>query len=437
VPGTRLPTYFTAGVLHTRALTFLVAFVIASAIWTPLLVGASALFGGTVLAAFTQYQRFALPTVLVIALGLFLISKLIVPLATWRGRRLLLSRWRRLTRWEYWPRWVFYPPVVLYVVWLAIRYRSFTVWTAANPAIPGGGFAGESKAGILDGLGHAPAHVARWRLLPADGDLASRLAALREFIAAEGLSWPVVLKPDIGERGDGVAIAESETDARRYLEATSGQVLVQEYVPGEELGVFYYRMPDEPAGEVFAITEKHFPTVTGDGHRTLEHLILAHDRAVAMAPVLLRQHAARLAEVPAAGERVPLVVLGTHSRGSEFRNGMRLRTPELAAAFDRLSRGYEGFWFGRYDVRGPSIESIQRGNGFKVIELNGSGSEATSIYDPSNRLSSAYATLRKQWALAFEIGQRNVAKGARPTPVGELLELLRRHRQARRAHVAL
>src|SRR5262245_57852219 len=69
-------------------------------------------------------------------------------LLTRRGRRLLLSSWRRLTRWEFWPPWVFYPPLCLYVACLMIKYRSLTVFTAANPAIAAGGFVGESKFAI-------------------------------------------------------------------------------------------------------------------------------------------------------------------------------------------------------------------------------------------------------------------------------------------------
>src|SRR5262249_45931510 len=99
IPGTRLPTYLTAGILHSGAVAFLGAFLLAALLWTPLLVGSSALFGSRVLALFMAYRRFALPTLLGIAVVLLLLLKLVVPLLTWRGRRLLLSRWRRITRW--------------------------------------------------------------------------------------------------------------------------------------------------------------------------------------------------------------------------------------------------------------------------------------------------------------------------------------------------
>jgi pimeloyl-ACP methyl ester carboxylesterase/membrane protein DedA with SNARE-associated domain len=434
VPGTRLPTYFTAGLLHLHVFAFLGAFVVAAALWTPLLVGLSAVFGAAVLAAFSVYRRFAPGAVLVVALVLLLLFKLVIPLFSWRGRRLLLSRWLRLTRWEFWPRIAFYPPIVLYVGWLAFKHRSLTLFSAVNPAIPGGGFVGESKAQILDGLDQAGDRVARWRLLPGGLSVEARRDSLLEFIRTVGLQFPIVLKPDVGERGGGVAIVGTEVEATSYLARSPEPVLAQEYVPGVEFGIFYYRRPGEQTGQIFAITDKRFPTVTGDGVRSLEELILADSRAVAMARYFLRVHAARLAEVPPAGQTVRLVELGTHCKGSAFFDGEWVRTPALESAVDRVSRSYSGFWFGRYDVRAPTVEALQAGE-FKILELNGATAEATNIYDPKNRLTDAYRLLRRQWALLFEIAQRNVDAGARPASIGELLGLVRRHRQAVRAQV--
>src|SRR6266436_1854234 len=58
----------------------------------------------------------------------------------------------RCTRWEFWPAWVFYFPVAVNYLWLTIRYRSFTLPTAANPGIFSGGFVGESKIATLQDL---------------------------------------------------------------------------------------------------------------------------------------------------------------------------------------------------------------------------------------------------------------------------------------------
>jgi hypothetical protein len=70
------------------------------------------------------------------------------------------------------------------------------------------------------------------------------------------------------------------------------------------------------------------------------------------------------------------------------------------------------------------------------VELNGATAEATDIYDPRNRLGSAYRTLFEQWRILFEIAAANVARGARPASFGELLALVRNHRRLIRSHVS-
>jgi hypothetical protein len=301
--------------LRTSITKFALYFLIACAVWTPALVGVSAAFGEATERLLGVVRQRAGWTLVITALVLFLLLKLLIPLSTWRGRRLLLSRWRRLTRWEFWPRWAFYPPVVLYILWLALKHRSLLLFTAANPAIPGGGFVGESKSAILRGLSGSPDLVAAFELIPASLTATERIAQALAFRDRLALDWPVVLKPDIGERGSGVAIVRSEAELRAYLERAAGDTIVQAYAPGVEFGVFYIRRPGELEGRIFSITDKRFPAVTGDGMATLEELILYDDRAVCMAPFYLRKHASQLTRVPRAGEVVPLVELGTHCGG--------------------------------------------------------------------------------------------------------------------------
>src|ERR1700741_1301692 len=87
--------------------------------------------------------------------ALALALKFGVGAATERGRRWMVSTWRRSTRWEFWPPWVFYPPLLAYLACLMVKHRSATLFTAANPAILAGGFVGESKYDILLGLSAA------------------------------------------------------------------------------------------------------------------------------------------------------------------------------------------------------------------------------------------------------------------------------------------
>ncbi len=350
--------------------------------------------------------------------------RLVAGPATHRSRRLLLSSWRRLTRWEFWPPWIVYPPVVIWIAWLALKHRSATVFTACNPAMPAGGFIGESKFDILRGLGDASGRVASSALIDRRLPAVEKLAAAERFLASQHRPLPVVLKPNEGQRGSGVMVARTAQEMTSYLSATRVDTVIQAYVPGVEFGVFYCRRPSESRGRIFSITEKRLPAVMGDGRRALETLILDDERAVCMAQFHLQRQRRRLAEVPAKGAMVSLGDCGSHCRGAVFLDGRRFSTPALEDAIDRVARGYHGFYFGRFDVRAPSAAAFARGE-FTIIELNGVTSEATHIYDPQLGLLDAYRVLFQQWAIAFEIGVENAHRGA---PISSALDLLRRYR---------
>lgn len=428
LPGTRLPTYFAAGLLETSFWKFTLYFLLAAAAWTPLVVGLAATLGAGVVESSLVPVEGALTKLLLAGTAAFAVSKLSLRLASFRGRRLLVSRWRRLTRWEFWPPSVFYPPVVAYVLLLGIKHRCLTLFTCTNPGIPSGGFVGESKIDILRGLStsrRGRARVACAVRVDASLTPAARVQTARAFLAEHGLEFPLVVKPDAGQRGEGVRVVHSGDELDEVIRDAARDLLVQAYASGFEFGVFYYRRPGEERGHVFSITEKIFPTVNGDGESTVEELILKDARAVCMAKTYMKQHSARLREVPARDQDFTLVELGSHCRGAIFLDGSRFKTDALERAIDRLSRGFRGFYFGRFDIRTPSREDFQCGHNFKVVELNGVTSEATHIYDPASGLFDAYKVLFKQWRLAFEIGARNRARGARPTPLGELLRLTR------------
>ncbi|HEU0005054.1 MAG TPA: DedA family protein [Terriglobia bacterium] len=484
LPGTRLPTYFAAGLLRTSFWKFALYFFLAAVVWTPAFVGLSAGLGSGVIGSSLLQGRDLALKLGVTAVVVFLTMRLLLSIASHKGRRLLVSSWRRVTRWEFWPPWVFYAPVVCYIILLALKHRSLTLFTAVNPAMPASGFIGESKSEILQGLSGAGDCIARFSVIEASGGLTVRFSKAKSFMAQNGLSYPVVLKPDTGQRGSGVAVVRSDAELQDYLQnspagptslqgtsgnppilsalsrlwgdgwpkrrrsrgpgeasiANGGEIarklptstIIQEYVPGAEFGVFYYRYPNASHGRIFSITEKRFPRVIGNGNTSLERLILDDPRAVCMARFYLNQLASRLWDIPEQGESVHLVELGTHCRGAVFLDGSWVKTDALESAIDRISKTYDGFYFGRYDIRTPCVQDFQQGRNFKVLELNGVTSEATHIYDPKNSLLEAYRVLFAQWRIAFEIGAQNRRRYTKPTPLrtlaGLILEFKRRPR---------
>jgi membrane protein DedA with SNARE-associated domain len=421
LPGTRLPLYVAAGVWGRRPWRFFVWMFVAVAIWSPLIILATALFGQAAVAPLERWLHTGWLTRAILAGAVLLVL---------RAAPRMLPRWRR---WEFWPSWLFNAPIVLWIAWLALRYRSLTLFTAANPGIEDGGFVGESKSAILSKL--PPSHVMPWTAIEPANSVASRVEIAREMMTAHGWTFPMVAKPDIGERGTGVRWIDDEGALQRYLAAEPRRVILQ--VPHDgpfEAGVFYIRHPGDERGRIFSITDKRFPIAIGDGHSTLEELIEAHPRHRLQAAVFRARHAARLQHIPTNGERVPLARAGNHCQGTEFLDGRWLMTPALEAAFDAIARQFDGFYFGRFDVRYRDRGAFMAGRGFAIIELNGVSAEATHIYDPSGSLLTAWRTLMRQWSIAFAIGAANRARGHRPVPLRRLLSVIHAYLKTRSPH---
>jgi len=423
VPGTRVPLYIGAGAVGAPGWRFALWTCGAVMIWAPVMTAFVVLLTrapGSPVARLLSVGPLGL---LGAAVGAFVSLRVLTLLLTRVGRCKLAAAVARLWRWEFWPTWVIYLPLVPGWLRLAWRYRSWTVWTLANPGIPLGGLVGESKADILRRLGGGSRdEVSEFERIEPGPDARERLEQLRAAAASRGWSYPIVLKPDAGQRGSGVRKIANDAAAAAYFDETPGPVLAQPLCPyGEEAGVFYARVPGDREGRIFSITAKRFPVVVGDGRSTLAELIWTHPRYRMQAGMFLRRHPDAGWTQPAAGERVALAFAGNHSQGVEFRDGAHLNTPELAATIDAVARRFEGFCFGRFDLRYRDDEALKAGRQLTILELNGVTSESTDVYDPSNTLLRAWRKLLEQWRLAFEIGAAHRARGATPPTVRALL----------------
>lgn len=422
VPGLRLPTYVAAGIVRMPLRRFLPWFALGAVLWTPLLVLASFFLGSKL----TMIAGKQAPLLLGLAsLGLYAVLRLTLQAATWRGRR-ILAGWFLRRRWEYWPSWAAYIPVVVYCMYLAFRFRGPFLFTCCNPGIPASGVIGESKSQILSCL--AGPETARFMLLRESDSYADRISAGLRLAGDWG--WPLVVKPDRGQRGSGVLIARTVSQLEDALK-DQGDLIVQQYAGGLEFGIFYVRRPSEARGRIISITRKILPEIEGNGRNTLEELILADRRAVALWRHYCRVNAAQLNRILEPKELMRLVELGTHSRGAVFLDGSYLLTPALLNAVEQISRRFDGFYLGRFDIKVPDEESLKRGENLKVLELNGATSEPTHIYDPNVSLFAAYRAMFEQWRLEYQIGSENRMRGAVPLTAGQLIRLLRTGRPER------
>ncbi len=374
------------------------------------------------------------------------------------GRQNALAALTRLARAEFWPVWFFYAPLYAYLVPLSVRHRGLMTPSCCNPGIEaGGGVVGESKHAItralLDG---APAQARDFvlpaRLVEAGADPALRAHRVEQLVAEHALAYPLILKPDEGQRGHAVRLIRSANDARAYFQDMHRDAVLQPYHPGPcECGILWARLPRREtnaipwvppsrgrAGFIFSITRKEFPVITGDGRRTLEELIDAHPRFRCQSAVHLERFADTASRVLAEGEPLRLAVSGNHCQGTLFRDGADLITPELEDAIDRLAAAFPGpdgqpggLDFGRFDARYTSDDDLRAGRGFAVVELNGTFSESTNLYDPSKSLVWSYSVLFRQWKLMYVLGEERLREGARPMTIRQVLSAARDHFAAR------
>lgn len=336
---------------------------------------------------------------------------------------------------EFWPAWKFYWPVVIAMCLLAVRFRGVTLPTIANPTFDVGGFIGESKNQILN---HARHYIGN-KVAPfvtyahREGGIEVGLLKALKLLKDAGLSFPVVAKPDMACRGAGVQPIYNVDDLRRYIGLLHGDVdiLLQTMISAEgEAGIFYVREPDQPKGRIISITLKYFPYVTGNGIDSLHRLIERDARASALTNIYLPRFAEQLTSIPAKGQRVRLAFAGNHSKGTIFRDGTDQVTPAMTAMFDQLSQQIPGFYFGRYDIRFDDFQRLRDGqDDFTILEINGSGAEATHIWDARVPLLKAWRDVIHQFYLAWKIGAINRSKGHKALSIYQVWKAWRREKQ--------
>ncbi len=335
---------------------------------------------------------------------------------------------------EFWPGWLFYAPVVVYWILQSIRHRSVTLPSLANPRIAAGGICGESKNDILDLAGPtARAWIADYAGFTTSGHQDSHDVRRAEAeMARAALTYPVVAKPDMSCNGVGVRIIEDSEALAAYLtaypRATRLQLQALVTLPGEA-GIFYIRHPEEATGRITSVTLKYPPTVIGNGAASIRSLIAADLRLAAVSHLLLPKLGAKAEQIPAPGEAVRLVFVGNHCRGSTFKDGHDIVTPALIAAIDAIARDVPDLYFSRIDLRYGTLADLRAGQNFKIIEFNGSGSEATHIWDPVMTILAAYRAQFFHYGESFRIGAKLRKAGLQPVGLWRLFKLWRHQKR--------
>ena len=349
VPGLRLPTYTAAGIFRAPVGSTTLIVVLSGAVWVPV-----QMYAVRSLGRHFNYTQTAFAAILFFIWLAWFLKGFVHH--EWKLRWLDLVRW---TRFEFWPAWFFYLPLVPTYTRLALKYRSWLLPTLADPGIDGGGLIGESKELILRAI--PDAHPSKLKQSFFYQGSTSGEAVLK-WAETHGLTLPLILKPDQGQRGAGVRLVHSNAEVLAYAQEANFPFMAQEYCAYEkEAGLFYAKAPWGGPAKLFSITDKRFPEVVGDGDSTVAALILAQPRARLSARIFFQRFDDRLDEVLAPGEKLRLVESGNHAQGALFLNGAALASPELLASLEALAEKIPGFFIGRFDVRYLDEASLKQG----------------------------------------------------------------------------
>ncbi len=331
--------------------------------------------------------------------------------------------WRRfqirLWHWEYWPMYVFNIPVLFIWVWNAIRCRDLFFFTLTNPGIPTGGFFGESKSDILQTIPDAyKAKTILWKGPVSEHDV-------EKLFEQSGLTFPIIAKPEVGERGWLIAKISSLEELKQHIRRHQIDLILQPFITAStEVSIMVYRYPDGTRADVSSICQKEFLHIVGDGTSTMEALILAQDRAVLQHEKLTRTYGHRFDEILDAGEYLLLEPIGNHCRGTKFINANAQIDDAIRAVMTGILQSMPGLYYGRFDMKIDSWASLRAGKGIYILEFNGTSSDPAHIYDPSYSLVRAYRDIAFHWGIMGRIARQNRRAGIKSVGIKQIIPAL-------------
>ncbi len=317
-----------------------------------------------------------------------------------------LSKWFHF---EYWPFWIFYLPVLGYGVYLALKAGSFAYFTATNPNMKFGGAFGIDKMKILTMIDkkYTPKGF-----LSKKGENST---GILEKMENHEFDFPIVCKPNVGERGIGVEKIDSISDLDLFLQTQKDDLLIQEFVDYRiELGIFYHRFPISLNDGITSVVRKEFLRISGNGKSKFGDLVKENVRANNRISYLKKKYKSKWNQIIPSGITYKLEPIGNHNRGTKFLDGTELINEELVAVFRKIAEPLTGYYYGRFDLKVNSLDDLYEGKNIKIIELNGTNSEPAHIYDPDYSIFKAYKEIIKHMRLIFDISQENRKLGVKP-----------------------
>ncbi len=241
------------------------------------------------------------------------------------------------------------------------------------------------------------------------------ITQISKIVRSESIQYPFFIKPDIGLRGFAVKKINDFDSWNEYHQNANFNYLIQEFVSlPNEIGMFYVKNPRSAKGEITGIVSKEFMSIRGDGRTSVRELLKQNPRFEIQLKALEVELGKGMDKIFKKEENITVVPYGNHARGAKFLDSSNLITPRLIETFDAICSKIEGFNFGRLDIMYESIEDLEKGKNFMIIEINGAKSEPTHIYDPRHSVFFAWKELARHISYMNKISIENhMNQGAR------------------------
>ena len=232
------------------------------------------------------------------------------------------------------------------------------------------------------------------------------------------LDFPLICKPDIGYKGHKVLKIDNRAELRNIIHHDrQGDLLLQEFLTEQrEFSIMYYRLSRTGESGVTSFVEKHMPTITGDGHSTIDELIIALNNPFIDTEWIFKKLGPKRNDILEKGEQLTVDHIGNYSRGSKFENLSDQIDGVLRATMDSFFDNVTGINFARVDLKSDSLEALKDGK-FRVLEINGAKSEPIHIYDSKMTWWRIIRDISFHWNTLFRIVKDNIANVDHPSSI--------------------
>lgn len=289
-----------------------------------------------------------------------------------------------------------------YYLYLSFKNQDIFFPAKVNISLKNGGFFTEDKKEILENI--LDEYLPK-SLYISKNDISENIIV---EICQKKIEFPLIAKPLNEQRGKNVEIVFDENQLDFYHKKLGKDFVIQEFVSYPlELAILASRIPGNAEWIVSSITRKEFLSVLGDGKNDIISLLKTDKRALLIWEDLMQNVKMDWSEILPKGENRIIEKIGNHCRGTIFRDAVDIDKGKVALVVGKILENFEGFNYGRFDLKVKSIADLYAGKNIKILELNGVNADCAHVFDPDYKLLNAYKDIAWHWNRLSKIAKLN------------------------------